>query len=407
MSTALTEAEAAAFIGRTCFTTGPSRRIGIELEWLVEPVGDQWVTKALPSGSAVSREPGGQVELSSSPADDVVACIAAVEADQAALEAALAVRGQAVRGGGFDGCLEPKRLLDDPRYKAMEIHFDRDGPWGLIMMCCTASIQVNVDAGDDDGSSGLLRRWNLAHRIGPVLVASFANSPLLDGRPSGWKSTRQGLLSRLDPGRTRPMPDTEDLRRDFAQYALDAQILCRRCDPPEPWTVPPGVTLRSWIRDGLDGRKPTVDDIRYHLTTLFPPVRPRGWLELRMIDQQDGDGWIVPAILAATLIDDPRAAEAAYEATEALCGGRPQPPASVWEQAARVGLADQVLHEAALACFAATAEALARTGAPQRLRSRLAQFRLRYTDLGRCPADDRLDTLRASAPNVQAAAPAL
>jgi glutamate--cysteine ligase len=126
-----------------------------------------------------------------------------------------------------------------------------------------------------------------------------------------------------------------------------------------------------------------------------------------MIDQQDGDGWIVPVILAATLMDDPRAAEAAYEATEALCGGRPQPPASVWEKAARIGLADKELHEAVLACFAASAEALARMGAPQRLRSRLAEFRLRFTDLGRCPADDRLAALRASAPKHEEALPAL
>ncbi|MEU5154070.1 glutamate-cysteine ligase family protein [Glycomyces sp. NPDC021274] len=392
--------DAAAFIGRRGFTTGPTRRVGVELEWLVEPRGDLETGWKLPGGGTVSREAGGQVEMSSAPADDLASCIASAETDQAALEAALATRGQTVRGGGFDGDPDPVRYVDDARYRTMEAYYDRSGPWGRMVMCGTASVQVNLDAGDDDAD--LRRRWDLAHRLGPVLISAFANSPELDGRPSGWNSTRQALWCKL-PGWGRPVSEEGDLRRDFAEWVLDAEVMCHRCDPPRDWAVPPGMTLRDWIRSGHNGRRPTREDLEYHMTTLFPPVRPRGWLELRMIDQQDGDGWIVPAIVAATLMDDPRASAAAYEATEPLCGGRPQPPASVWEEAARIGLADRDLHEAALACFAASAEALARMGAPWRLRSRLAEFRLRFTDRGRCPADDRLDALRAS-PEPEAAA---
>jgi ergothioneine biosynthesis glutamate--cysteine ligase EgtA len=396
MTTVATEEEAAAFISRTCFTTGPVRRIGVELEWLVHPCGDLETAWELPFGGAVTREAGGQVELSSQPADDLAACIAAVEADQAALEAALADRGQSVVGGGFDGLREPVRLVDNPRYRAMEAHYDRQGPWGRKVLCSTASIQVNVDAGDDgDGVSGLRRRWDLAHRIGPVLIAAFANSPLLDGRPSGWKSTRQALWHRIEPAWNRPIQETDDPRRDFAAYALDSAVMCRRCDPPRSWAVPPGLTLRSWIRDGIDGAGPTTDDIRYHLSTLFPPVRPRGWLELRMLDQQDGDGWIVPTLVAATLMDDPDAARAAHEATAALCAGLAQPPAPVWLRAARVGLDDPALRKAAEGCFDAAAEALRRKEVPLRLRDALGEFRYRYADRGRCPADDRLDRIRA------------
>ncbi|MQM26364.1 glutamate-cysteine ligase family protein [Glycomyces albidus] len=404
MDTLLTSDEAAGLIGRWGFTTGPSRRVGVELEWLVDPRGDLETGWDLPNGGTVSREAGGQVEMSSAPADDLAACIVSAEADQAALEAALATRGQTVRGGGFDGVRDPVRYVDDARYRTMEAYYDRTGPWGRMVMCGTASVQVNLDAGDDDAD--LRRRWDLAHRLGPVLIAAFANSPELDGRASGWNSTRQALWSKL-PGWGHPVSEEGDLRRDFANWVLDAEVMCHRCDPPGSWDVPPGMTLRDWIRDGHDGRWPTAEDLRYHMSTLFPPVRPRGWLELRMIDQQDGDGWIVPAVLAETLMDDRRAADAAYEATEALCAGRTQPPAPVWEQAARIGLTDKELHEAALACFTAAQEALARTGAPQRLRSRLAEFRLRYTDQGRCPADDRLDVLLASTPQPKEAAPAL
>ena len=72
------------------------------------------------------------------------------------------------------------------------------------MMCSTASVQVCVDAGGEGpGWSGFRWRWHLLHAIGPVLVAAFANSPLRGGRPTGWKSTRQAIWARLDPGRTR------------------------------------------------------------------------------------------------------------------------------------------------------------------------------------------------------------
>lgn len=394
MDTVLTEAEAADFIGRTCFTTGPSRRVGVELEWLVNPRDDDESSWDLPFGGKVTREAGGQVELSSLPADDLVSCIRAVEADQAALAAALAEKGQTVVGGAFDGVRDPVRQIDDDRYRTMEAYYDRSGPWGRMVMCGTASIQVNLDAGDDDAD--LRRRWDLAHRLGPVLVATFANSPFADGRPSGSKSTRVALWNELVPGWSNPISDEGDLRADYARYVLDSEVMCRRCAPPGSWAVPAGLTLRTWIRDGLDGVRPTLHDVEYHLTTLFPPVRPRGWLELRMIDQQNGDGWIVPAALAATLMDDPAAADDAYAATAALCGDRSQPVPTVWDQAARLGPADPLIAGVARDCFTIAADALRRKQAPQRLQAALAAFRERYVDTGRCPADDQLDRLTAA-----------
>lgn len=390
MTTAITEGEAAAHIGRTGFTTGPSRRVGLELEWLVDPRDDAETAWDLPYGGKVTREAGGQVELSSLPADDLASCVTAVEADQAALAGALAERGQAVLGGGFDGNRHPKRQIDEERYRTMEAYYDRAGPWGRMVMCGTASVQVNLDAGEE-GPNGLRRRWDLLHRLGPVFASSFANSPVLDGRASGWKSTRLALWYKIVPDWSEPISDRGDLRADYARYVLDAEVMCRRCEPPKSWAVPPGLTMREWIRDGFEGGRPTLDDLKYHMTTLFPPVRPRGWLELRMIDQQDGDGWIVPAVLATVLVDDPAAAEAAYDATAVLCGDGTQPLPPVWERAARAGLADAELAEVARECFAIAEKAVQRMEAPSRLQTALAEFRERYVEVGRCPADDKLD----------------
>ena len=82
--------------------------------------------------------------------------------------------------------------------------------------------------------------------------------------------------------------------------------MCVREPGSQDWTAPAGVTFRDWLRDGGSGtlRAPTAEDLDYHLSTLFPPVRPRGHMELRMIDAQPGDGWIVPAAVVTALADD-------------------------------------------------------------------------------------------------------
>ena len=77
------------------------------------------------------------------------------------------------------------------------------------------------------------------------------------------------------------------------------------------WSAPPGLTFREWLRAGDTGglRAPTQEDLDYHLSTLFPPVRPRGHMEVRVIDAQPGDGWIVPAAVATALTADECASE--------------------------------------------------------------------------------------------------
>ena len=430
----LREDEALAHIAGVCFKTGPPRRTGVELEWLVRdhrdplaPVPIERLRAALarlgtsdvlPNGGRVTLEPGGQVELSSRPADSPAECLREAAADLAELRRALSAAGLLLEGCGLEPYRDPARVLDLPRYRAMEAYFDGGGGWGRLMMRATASVQVNIDAGDDsppwtpasangDGVSGYRFRWALVHRLGPVLVAAFANSPLWLGRPTGWRSGRQAVWAHMDPGRTRPPDDPADGPADgsaagpdgdpraaWARYALDARLLCLRRPEPVPWTAPPETPLRAWLRDPAPERPPTLEDAEYHLTTLFPPVRPRGWLELRMIDAQREDAWTVPLLLVTALLDDPVAARAAYRATEPLTGGAELPPWSAWLHAARHGPADPVLGAAARACFGAAAEALARNGTPEPMRQALTDFAQRYPERGRCPADDLLDALR-------------
>jgi glutamate--cysteine ligase len=438
--TVIAEQQATEHIHGICLKTGPPRLVGVELEWLVRdardpalpvtadriaaavaafgaetgtgtvlpdsPAGLALPTSAapgvMPSGGLLTTEPGGQLELSSLPADSLAECVRATAADLAALRAAVADAGLELAGFGLDPFRPPRRVLDLPRYAAMEAFFDRGGPWGRQMMCGTASVQVSLDAGDDsDGHTGYRWRWQLLHAIGPVLVAAFANSPLREGRPTGWKSARQQVWTRMDPGRTKPPPlaGDADLPAAWAAYALDAQVMCVREDGSGDWSAPPGLRLRDWLRGsgGSDGsaalRAPTTEDLTYHLSTLFPPVRPRGHFELRMIDAQPGDGWVVPLAVASALLSDAKAAEAAMAAAERLWHPDGANGENPWLLAASVGPAHPRIARASRECFAVARDALVRHRTPADILAAVDDFIDRYVSKDRCPADDLLEEL--------------
>jgi ergothioneine biosynthesis glutamate--cysteine ligase EgtA len=283
----------------------------------------------------------------------------------------------------------------------MEAFFDRGGPWGRQMMCTTASIQVCLDAGEDsEGTGGYRQRWRLLHAIGPVLVAAFANSPLRAGRPTGWLSSRQQVWSRMDPGRTRPPLLGPDPRDAWARYALDAQLMCVRNEGSADWSAPAGLTLLDWVRGRAADRMrpPTAGDLDYHLSTLFPPVRPHGHFELRMIDAQRGDGWIVPLAVASALLADVRAEDEARAAVERLWAGQgaagewPKGQGgNPWPRAARLGPADPAIAAASRECFAAARSALDRMAVPAPITAAVDEFIEHYVDRDRCPADDLLE----------------
>lgn len=407
--TAVTEAEVEALVRGICFKTGPPRTLGVEVEWLVHelrspqlPVTPERLEAAyaalrtVPLRSALTVEPGGQLELSSPPATSLMECIGTVSTDLDTARAVLREHDLGLVGIGNDPWHSPRRFLHQPRYDAMEACLDRAGPAGRAMMCTSASVQVCLDAGyEEPGPLGHGRRWWLAHQLGAVLVAAFANSPLAGREPTGWLSTRQLLWMEIGPDRAGAPPLDGDPRVSWARHVVDAPVMCVRRDGG-PWDVPEGLSFREWTRSGAP-RPPTQEDLDYHLTTLFPPVRPRGHLELRMIDAQPGeDGWIVPLAVTTALFDDPEAAETAYRAVKPLAErARPQPAPHnpLWLDAARSGLADPELREVADVCFAAALEALPRLGATTAVTDAVAAYRDRYVARGRCPADDLLDEL--------------
>ena len=341
---------------------GPLGKVGLELEFhLIDRAfpGERvpWrrlddavrALPALPGASAVSVEPGGQVELSTAPGADVAAAVAALSVDEATLRAALAARGLGLASLGADPARPPRRVTPAPRYVAMEEHFAAVGTraQGLAMMCSTAALQVNLEAGPRHGWAG---RVSLAHLLGPVLVAISACSPMLAGSRSGWRSMRQQVWGELDQARCGPLLVGADPAREWARYALCAPVMLVRgpADRAEP--VRAAVPFGAWAAGQARlGRAPTRADLDYHLGTLFPPVRLRGFMELRCLDAVPARWWPALAAVVTVLLDDPVAAEAAAAACEPLAGR--------WTAAARDGLRDPALAAAADRCLEAAVAA--------------------------------------------------
>ncbi len=379
---------------QTCLTDGPVGRVGLEIEahcfdladparrpeWdelsaIIADIGD------LPGKSLITVEPGGAVELSGPPADDVIPAITGMAADRAVLCSAFAEAGLGLVLLGADPLRPAKRINPGDRYRAMEQFFEasQTGAAGAAMMTSTASVQVNLEAGPQADWAARVR---LAHALGPTMVAIAANSPLLSGKFTGWRSSRQWVWSQLDSARCGPIlgADGEDPASDWSRYAMKAPVMLVH-PTPEMDAVP----ITDWVpfADWADGRvllgdrQPTVGDLDYHLTTLFPPVRPRRFLEIRYLDSVPDADWPALVYTLTTLLDDPVAAEIATEATE--------PVAMAWDRAAQIGLGDRALHEAATRCVRAAAER-----APAEIGESMQRL-VRSVEQGRSPADDFSD----------------
>ncbi|MBP2455645.1 ergothioneine biosynthesis glutamate--cysteine ligase EgtA [Mycolicibacterium lutetiense] len=385
---------AASCIEAHCLRDGPVGQVGLEIEAHCFDVDDPlrrpgWdelseviaSVPALPGHSRITVEPGGAVELSGPPADGPSAAITALQADRAVLRAEFGRRGLGLVLLGADPVRPTQRINPGSRYQAMETFFAASGSAeaGAAMMTSTASVQVNLDAGP---RADWAQRVRLAHALGPTMIAITANSPMLGGQFTGWKSSRQRVWSQLDSARCGPIlgADGDDPASDWARYALRAPVMLVNL-PDEGLAVP----VTNWVpfadwADGravLGGRRPTEADLEYHLTTLFPPVRPRRWLEIRYLDSVQDALWPAVVFMLSTLLDDPEAAAIATEATA--------PVATAWDRAARIGLTDRRLQEAALVCVSAAAER-----APAELTESMEQL-MRSVQEGRCPADDFAD----------------
>ena len=244
---------------------------------------DQPVIALTCGASTISLEPGGQFELSGHPAPN--ARVAHAENERHLLQlsagcAELDLRPVALGYRPF-GTTAQMPWMPKTRYAAMRETLGSRGRLALDMMLMTATGQVSLDWSDE---ADCVRKAVTAARITPIVVALFANSPLVRGKPSGWMSYRSRVWTEVDPARCGYLPamfDGSFSYRAYVEWALDAPLLFLR--RREQYLLP-NMTFRQLLARGFEGEPVRLSDWIDHLSTLFPEVRLKTVIELRGAD---------------------------------------------------------------------------------------------------------------------------
>jgi glutamate--cysteine ligase len=296
----------------------------------------------LANGGRLTFEPGAQVEHSTAVHTSGAAALADVDDVVGILRRGFAARGVRLAAVGLDvwhDVEEVPQQLRAGRYTAQAAYYRQRGHWGAVMMRHTASLQINLDLGPE----GVWQeRWLAANLISPMLTAVFACSPGPDkvsARARAWQQldpTRSGFPPLLTAG------DGEDPRSEWAEAALTADVMLIRSDEECFSPGCPGFRFIDWINEGHPRFGwPTLDDLDYHLTTLFFEVRARGFLELRAGEAVPDALRPAQVVLASTLLYDDNARSDAIS----LLADHRRGLDELWRRAATVGVHDEVLRE--------------------------------------------------------------
>jgi glutamate--cysteine ligase len=280
------------------------------------PVLENGKPIALAQGSAsISLEPGGQFELSGAPLETIHQTCAEVGLHLKQVREVTEELGLGMLGIGFD----PKwRREDIPwmpkgRYKIMREYMPKRGRLGLDMMLRTCTVQVNLDYGDE---GDMVRKFRASLALQPIATALFAASPFVEGRPVGFQSWRSHIWTDTDPDRCGMLPFVFEEGFGFERYVdwmLDVPMYFIYRDGK--YIDASGQSFRDFMAGrlpALPGELPRMGDWTDHLTTAFPEVRLKRYLEMR---GADGGPWdrlcALPAIWVG-LLYDAQALDAAY-----------------------------------------------------------------------------------------------
>ena len=283
--------------------------------WIPVEEGGKVIAMAGPDGT-ISLEPAGQFELSGAPLSNLHESCAESGRHLVQVKAVGDKLGLGFLGLGMwpDKTRAELPIMPKGRYKIMLDHMPRVGGLGLDMMLRTCTIQVNLDYSSE---ADMVKKFRVGLALQPVATALFANSPLTEGKPNGFKSFRSHIWEDTDPARTGMLPfvfeDGFGYER-YCDYALDVPMYFVFRDGK--YIDAAGLSFRDFL-DGklsvLPGEKPTIADWNDHLSTAFPEVRLKSFLEMR---GADGGRWgricALPALWVGLLYDD-AALDAAWD----------------------------------------------------------------------------------------------
>ena len=267
-------------------------------------------------GGNVSLEPGGQFELSGAPLRTVHETAAETEEHLIQCHKAGGPLGLSFMALGFapTWALSETAKMPKKRYDIMTRYMPTVGTRGLDMMYRTATIQTNLDFADE---RDLVEKLRVTLALQPVATALFASSPFTEGQPNGFKSMRSEVWRHTDPNRTGMLPfafeDGMGYER-LVDYALDVPMYFVYRDGR--YIDAAGASFRDFMNGALEqlpGERPTIDDWSDHMTTIFPEVRVKRFLEMRGADGGRADMIAALPAFWAGLLYDRAARAAAYD----------------------------------------------------------------------------------------------
>lgn len=286
-----------------------------EFGW--EPVeeGGKVIAMAGADGT-VSLEPAGQLELSGAPLQNIHLTCEETGRHLAQVKHVGEKLGLGFLGLGLwpDKTREELPIMPKGRYAIMLRHMPRVGSMGLDMMLRTCTIQTNLDYASE---ADMAQKFRVSLALQPLATALFANSPFLEGKPNGFLSYRSHIWSDTDPARTGMLPfvfeDGFGYER-YVDYMLDVPMYFVFRDGK--YIDAAGQSFRDFLKGelpALPGEKPTQSDWTDHLSTAFPEVRLKSFLEMR---GADGGPWsricALPALWVGLLYDQ-TALDAAWD----------------------------------------------------------------------------------------------
>ncbi|MCZ6552336.1 MAG: glutamate--cysteine ligase [SAR324 cluster bacterium] len=340
--------------------------------------------------ASITLEPGGQVELSGATLGSAhEACTELIqhlrEIEQ--ISEPLGIVWLTLGRNPFIA-REAMPWVPKQRYKIMRRYLPSRGSMALDMMVGTGTVQTNFDYSDEADMS---RKMRVATAAAPILNALFANSPFAAGRPSGYLSSRAHIWLNTDPDRCGIVPAALEEGfgyREYAEYALDVPMFFIHRDGR--YIDHAGRSFRQFLSEGLDGETANLEDWELHLTTLFPEVRLKSWLELRMCDAGAREMICALAALTRGLFYDPTALDDALHLVREIKGHLF--PAAL-ENAARWGL-DATLLDRPLSDWARDLVTIAADGLK---RLNVVNSQGRDERIYLCPLDNILDTGKSHA----------
>jgi glutamate--cysteine ligase len=238
-------------------------------------------------GASVSLEPGGQFELSGAPLDSIHDTCTEVGRHLTEVRELAEPLGIGFLGLGASPIwsLADTPVMPKGRYKIMTAYMDKVGRLGRQMMFRTCTVQANLDFGSE---ADMVQKLRVSLALQPLGTALFANSPFIDGRPNGFLSYRSQIWTDTDPDRSGMLPFAFEQGFGFEQYvdyALDVPMYFVRRGGQ--YLDASGLSFRDFM-DGklpiLPGERPAMDDFVDHLSTIFPEVRLKRFLEMRGSD---------------------------------------------------------------------------------------------------------------------------